>query len=72
VKVAGQYWGVTVMTREDRIEVLSSTTTDLLKQLNELNVLREQVRQAQAAARQSHIYILADAKDEFRLPLNML
>jgi hypothetical protein len=60
------------MTREDRIEVLSSTTTDLLKQLNELNVLREQVRQAQAAARQSQIYIRADAKDEFRLPSNML
>ena len=40
------------MTREDRIEALSITTADLLEQLNELIALREQVRQAQAAARQ--------------------
>jgi hypothetical protein len=57
------------MTREDRIEALSSTTSDLLKQLNELNILREQVRQAQAAVRRSHIYNQEEAI--FRAPLNM-
>lgn len=45
--------GVTGVTREYRIEALSNATTDLLKQLNELSVLREQVRLAQAAARRS-------------------
>jgi hypothetical protein len=43
------------VTREDRIEALSITTADLLEQLNELIALREQVRQAQAAARQLNI-----------------
>ena len=47
--------GSLVMTPEERLEYIASRSAIMLAELKELQALREQLRQAQASARQLNI-----------------